>query len=139
VSGEVVGAPHSIEQFVQGYETGRTLRGFRCRQCGQRTATWGLACSRCGGGPLEESILTPTGHVVAGTIVAVASDEFVNDAPYAYVLVELDGGGRVSGWMPSVRTEGGIAPGTPVRFVPSYKPGVQFEPTGRGAPPRADS
>jgi len=120
-------APHTIEQFVHGYETERVLRGFRCSRCGRRTATWGLACSACGGGPLEETVLAGTGKIVAGTIVAVASDEFVNDAPYAYVVVELDGGGRVSGWIPRVRTEPEIAPGTAVRFVASYKPGVQFE------------
>jgi uncharacterized OB-fold protein len=120
-------SPHSIEQFVQGYEHDRTLRGFRCGRCGTRTATWGLACSRCGAGPLEEIALASTGRVVAGTIVAVASDEFVNDAPYAYVVVELDGGGRVSGWMPGARSDGEITPGTRVRFCPSYKPGVQFE------------
>jgi uncharacterized OB-fold protein len=122
-----VGAPHTVEEFVQGYESTHVLRGFRCPRCGALTATWGLACARCGGGPLEEAALPDHGRVVAGTIVAVASDEFVNDAPYAYVVVELEGGGRLSGWIPNVRSEEEIAPGTPVRFAPSYKPGVQFE------------
>jgi len=127
---EAVAAPHTIDEFVKGYENDRRLRGFRCRACGTRTATWGLACSRCGAAPLEEADLAPAGTIVAGTIVAVASDEFVNDAPYAYVIVALEGGGSVSGWIPRVRTEAEIAPGTPVRFVPSYKPGLQFERTG---------
>ncbi len=120
------GAPHSVDDYVRGYESGRTLRGFRCEACGTATATWGLACSRCGGGPLLETTLGTEGTVVAGTIVAVASDEFVNEAPYAYVLVELEGGGRVSGWLPGCRTEEEIRPGTRVRFTPGYKPGVQF-------------
>ncbi len=119
--------PHSVEAFVRGYENDRLLRGFRCPKCGTLTATWGLACSRCGTAPLEEATLNGRGTVVAGTIVQVASDEFVNDAPYAYVLVELDGGGRLSGWIPQIRDAAEIAPGTPVRFAPSYKPGVQFE------------
>ncbi|HYB63140.1 MAG TPA: OB-fold domain-containing protein [Thermoplasmata archaeon] len=118
--------PHSIAEFVRAYETGGPLRGFRCPRCRLVTATWGVACSRCGARPLEEAILSDRGRIVAGTIVAVASDEFVNDAPYAYVVVELDGGGRLSGWMPNVRTDEEIAPGTPVRFTPGYKPGVQF-------------
>lgn len=50
----------------------------------------------------------------------------MNDAPYAYVVVELDGGGRVTGWMPSVRSDSDLVLGERVRFVPSYKPGVQF-------------
>ena len=121
-------APHPIAQFVQGYEQERTLRGFRCPRCGFRSATWGVACARCGSHPLEETILGTTGRVVSGTLVAVASDEFVNEVPYAYVVVELDGGGRVSGWMPHVRSEAEVVPGTRVRFAPSYKPGIQFEP-----------
>jgi uncharacterized OB-fold protein len=65
----------------------------------------------------------------------VPSDEFVNDAPYAYVLVDLDEGGRISGWMPSVRSESDLHRGDRVVFNPSYKPGVQFEretPAGPG-------
>ena len=126
--------PHSIGEFVQGYEGARTLRAFRCPSCGKVAATWGLACSGCGHRPLEETTLGPRGRIVAGTIVAVAADEFVNDAPYAYVLVELEGGGQVSGWMPNVRSEAEIAPGTRVRFTSSYKPGLQFELEPEGGP-----
>jgi len=122
-----MGELHSVAEFVRAYENDRTLRGFRCPRCGTVTATWGVACSRCGAALLEEATLSEQGRVVAGTIVAVASDEFVNDAPYAYVVVEMEGGGRLSGWIPHVSSPEEIAPGTPVRFRPSYKPGLQFE------------
>ena len=122
-------APHSIQEFVEGYEAGRTLRGTRCAACGKVQVTWALACPRCGARQLEEATLSPLGRIVAGTIVRVASDEFVNDAPYAYVLVELDGGGRLAGWIPGVRSLDEIRPGAPVRFAPSYKPGIHFERT----------
>ena len=71
--------------------------------------------------------------MVAFTVQTVPAEEFVNDAPYAYVVVELDGGGRITGWMPGVRAEGELALGTPVHFVPSYKPGVQFARDGPAA------
>ncbi len=119
-------APHTIDEFVHGYEEDGKLRGFRCRACGFLTATWGLACSRCGGPELEEAELSSAGTVSAFTILHVPGDEFLNDAPYAYVVVELDGGGRVTGWMPSVRAESDLRIGERVRFRPSYKPGVQF-------------
>jgi len=125
VSGSV--PPSSIAAFVAGYENDRTLRGWRCGACGAVTATWGLACSRCGAQRLEGTRLEPTGTIVAGTVVAVASDEFVNDAPYGYVLVDVDGGGRLSGWVPGVREAREIRAGRRVRFRPSYKPGIQFE------------
>jgi len=64
--------------------------------------------------------------VVAFSIQTVPGDEFLNDAPYAYVVVDLDGGGRITGWMPTVRAERDLAIGDRVRFVTSYKPGVQF-------------
>ena len=119
-------AAHSVDDFVKGYEEGGRLRGFRCPSCGLVTATWGLACSRCGHRPLEETELAQRGKVVACTILHVPGDEFLNDAPYAYVVVELESGGRITGWMPTVRAESEIAIGDRVRYVSSYKPGVQF-------------
>ena len=90
------------------------------------TATWGLACSRCGADGLVETELATRGKVAAFTILHVPGDEFLNEAPYAYVVVELDGGGRVTGWMPAVKQESDLTIGERVRFAPSYKPGVQF-------------
>jgi uncharacterized OB-fold protein len=129
-------APHTVEEFVRAYEEGGPLRGFACPQCGLVTATWGLACPRCGHVGREERQLAPVGTVVAFTVVNVPGDEYLNDAPYAYVVVELDGGGRITGWMPSVRSVTELAIGDRVRFHPSYKPGVQFarEP-GASTPP----
>ncbi len=63
------------------------------------------------------------------------SDEFLNDAPYAYVVVELDEGGRITGWMESVRAETDLALGDVVHWVPSYKAGVHFEKEAAGTPP----
>lgn len=118
---------HSIAEFRHGYEEERRLRGFRSRGCGFVTATWGLLCPRCGARDLEDVDLPGTGTVVAGTVQNVPSDEFVNDAPYAYVIVELDGGGRVTGWMPEVRRPEDLVLGTRVRWAPSYRAGVIFE------------
>jgi len=126
MSSMIVEAPHSVEEFVKGYEESSKLRGFRCANCGLVTATWGLACSRCGRFPLDEAELSQRGKVVAFTILTVPGDEFLNDAPYAYVVVDLEGGGRVTGWMPSVKAENEISIGDSVHFVTSYKPGVQF-------------
>jgi uncharacterized OB-fold protein len=128
-------APHTIEEWVRSYEDGGPLRGFRCPNCGFITATWTLACPRCGRVGLNEQVLGSAGQVVAFTLLTVPGDEFLNDAPYAYVVVELDGGGRVTGWMPSVRTGDGLTIGARVRFVPGYKPGVQFATEDSTGPP----
>jgi uncharacterized protein len=128
-------ASHTVAEFVKGYEEQQALRGFHCPKCGLITATWGLACPRCGARGLEERDLAHAGKVVAFTLLTVPGDEFINDAPYAYVVVELDGGGRITGWMPSVKSVDGLAVGERVRFVPSYKPGVQFQKESAAPPP----
>ncbi len=125
-------AAHTIGEYQHGYEEESRLRGFRSG-CGFVTATWGLRCPRCGQLDLEEFALSGKGHVVAFTVQTVPADEFVNDAPYAYVLVELEEGGRISGWMPAIRAVTDLAIGDRVHWVPSYKPGVQFEKDGAGA------
>ena len=124
-------AAHSIGEFVHAYEEERTLKGFRSA-CGFITATWSLRCPRCGRADLVEAALSGKGTVVAYTVQTVPSEEFLNDAPYAYVVVDLEEGGRITGWMPAVRAVGDLAIGDRVHFVPSYKPGVQF---ARDAPP----
>ena len=126
VTDELPSAPHTILEWFHGYEEEARLRGFKCRHCGLVTATWALACARCGRADLEETALAATGAVVAFTILSVPGDDFLNDAPYAYVVVALDGGGRITGWMPTVRDASQIAIGDRVRYVSSYKPGVQF-------------
>ena len=119
-------ATHSIYEFHHGYEEEQRLRGFRSA-CGFVTATWGLRCPRCGQSDFTEFVLSGKGAVAAYTVQNVPSDEFVNDAPYAYVLIDLDEGGRISGWMPTVRSTQDLSIGDRVHWVPSYKPGVQFE------------
>ena len=126
--------PHSIEEYRRGYEELGQLKGFRSA-CGYTSATWGLLCPVCGQRDLVETVLSGHGKVVAFTVQHVPSDEFLNDAPYAYVVVELDEGGRVTGWMGSIQSESQLAIGDRVRWVSSYKPGVHFE----RDPPGADT
>ncbi|EQD71423.1 protein containing DUF35 [mine drainage metagenome] len=116
---------HSITDYLNGYANEGRLRGLACG-CGFRTATWVLACPRCGARNLTEVDLSGRGRVVACSVQHVPSDEFLNEAPYAYVVVELDDGGRVTGWVAGVADPTEIPLGTAVHFQPGYKPGVQF-------------
>ena len=133
-------APRSIAEYRADYEEGRRLRGVRCA-CGFTTTTFVLACPRCGGRDLTELDLSGRGRLAAFTVQTVPSDEFLNEAPYAYVVVDLEEGGRVTGWIEGIRDEKELAAGTPVVWVPTYKPGVHFrvatEPRApAGEPPR---
>jgi uncharacterized OB-fold protein len=117
---------HSIAEFRRGYESEQRLRGYRSA-CGFVTATWGLVCPKCGQRDLTDGVLSPRGRVAAYSVQTVPSMEFVNDAPYAYVIVDLDGGGRITGWMPSVQSPEQLAIGDRVRWSPTYRTGVVFE------------
>ena len=116
---------HSIADYVTGYTEFGRLRGFGC-PCGFKTATWVLACPRCGGRNLTDVDLSGRGEVIACSVQHVPSDEFLNEAPYAYVVVDLAGGGRITGWVAGVADPADLPLGTRVHFHPSYKPGVQF-------------
>ena len=118
-------ASHSVRDFVHGYEEESRLRGFRSK-CGFTTATWSLRCPHCGANDLAEAALSGRGRIAAYSVQTVPSEEFLNEAPYAYVVVELDEGGRIAGWMPTVRSEADLRIGEKVHYLPSYKPGVQF-------------
>jgi len=122
---------HSIDQYRKGFEEEHRLRGFRSA-CGFVTATWGLRCPRCGD-PLVEAELGRRGTIAALSVQTVPSDEFLNDAPYAYVLVDLEGGGRVAGWVRGIAPGDPLAIGDAVELVEGYRPGVQFQ--RRGHPP----
>ena len=121
--------PHSIGAYRKAYEDGDSLLGFRSG-CGFVTATWGLVCPRCGQRDLHVVRLSGRGTLAAFTVQTVPSDEFLNDAPYAYVVVELEEGGRITGWIEGTASEGALSIGAAVRWKPTYKPGVQFQLVG---------
>jgi len=86
-----------------------------------------MACPRCGKRDLAELDLSGRGKVAAFSVQNVPSDEFLNDAPYAYVIIDLEEGGRMTGWVPGIASAGDLAIGDTVHFVPGYRPGVQFQ------------
>jgi uncharacterized OB-fold protein len=117
----------TCKDFKYGYEEEGKLKGFACKKCGYKSVTFIVVCPRCGSRELGVHEFVPTGKVVSFTLQGVASDKFFNEAPFAYVVVELDDGGRLSGWMPDVRDAKNIKIGDVVMFTKTYKPGIVFE------------
>ncbi len=119
---------HSIQQFTRAYEEEGRLLGYACRSCGFLTLTYLLVCPRCGTPhSLEDRLFSGGGRVLSYTLQHVPSDEFVNDAPYAYALIELDEGVRTSGWLPAVKRPEDLAVGERVVWTRSYRTGLVFE------------
>ncbi|MBI2078840.1 MAG: OB-fold domain-containing protein [Euryarchaeota archaeon] len=105
------------------------ILGWECTACRHRAITPTARCAKCGSDKVTTATFANDGKVVTFTIQTVASEQFLNEVPFAWVVVELDGGPRVSGWVPFVSRPGDLPVGQRVRFTPSYKPGMMFEKT----------
>lgn len=68
-----------------------------------------------------------TGKVLTYTIQQVAPEQFMNDVPYAWVIVELEAGVRITGWIPFVASKNDLKIGQKVKLVKSYRLGRIFE------------
>ncbi|MBX8635279.1 MAG: OB-fold domain-containing protein [Thermoplasmata archaeon] len=115
-----------IGQVNAAVEEGK-LTGYSCAKCGRKGVTFAVACPSCGSVDLTPFTFSGRGTIRTFTILTVPSEQFVNDAPYTYVVVDLDEGCGVSGWMPDVRSKSDISTGDAVRFTKSYKRGIVFE------------
>ena len=101
--------------------------GFHCEACRHDRFSPMLRCSKCGSDKVVRRQFSATGKVVSYTIQSVASEQFLNETPFAFALIQLDDGPMMSGWIPWIAKEKDLPLGQKVEYVPSYKPGMQFE------------
>ena len=101
--------------------------GFHCKKCKNDRIDPMLRCNKCGSTDIARREFSRTGTVVSYTIQSVASDQFLNETPFAFALVQLDDGPRMSGWIPWIAKEKDLPMGQKVEYTPSYKPGMMFE------------
>lgn len=94
----------------------RSLEGFRCDHCGHISTTYEIACQSCHSGAVSKASLSGEGEVVSFTIVNVPSEAFAGEAPYAYVVVRLNEGCSISGWVPQVKSAGDISIGDRAKY-----------------------
>ena len=71
------------------------LEAVRCSGCGKITFPARRICPGCRGSELETTTLSRKGKVVTSTVIRVAPDEFLMEAPYAVALVETPEGARL--------------------------------------------
>lgn len=117
----------TIEEITEERKDGRLI-GFRCGK-DHTFVSPVKRCPRCGSNEIGQVELPRTGTIVSYTIQNVASEEFMNETPFAWAIIELEDGARVTGWIPYVGSREDLPLGTKVEFAPSYKPGVMFEKT----------
>lgn len=118
----------TFKQQREAMRDGR-LVGLECTDCHARHFTPVVRCKN-GHDRLAVKPFATEGTVATYTIQVIAPEAFLNEVPFAWVVVDLDAGGpRVSGWVPFVSKPDDLRIGQRVRFTSSYKPGMMFEKT----------
>jgi uncharacterized OB-fold protein len=104
------------------------LLAWACGTCGHKSITPMYVCPVDKGRDIKTVTLPSTGVVEAYTIQKlIAPEEFLNDIPFAFVVVRMDDGTHVSGMVTDVASERDLPPGSKVRHSPSYKSVYLFE------------
>ncbi len=73
------------------------LEANKCKKCGLVFFPPRLICSQCQNRKFEETKLAEKGKVLTFTIIRVPPQQFVDQAPYAVGIVELDDGVKLTG------------------------------------------
>jgi uncharacterized OB-fold protein len=116
-----------LSNYIERSVSEGKVRAYRCRNCDHKQVDIQVFCSMCKSGNLELIDVKGTGRVLTFTIQQVAPEQFVNDVPYAWVIVELDEGVKVTGWIQFVSSKNDLKIGQRVRIVKSYRQGRVFE------------
>jgi len=85
----------TIEQFYK-FISEKKLMAARCRECGSTFLPPRPICTNCRSKNLMWIQLKTRGKLVAYTIIHVAPQQFQHLAPYAYGIIELENGLRLS-------------------------------------------
>jgi len=125
--------PHMAGRPVMSLKEQRELLkdgkvvGYHCKACKYDRFDPVIRCPKCGSTDIARRQFSSTGTVVTYTIQSVASESFLNETPFAFALIQLDDGPRVSGWIPWIGKAADLPLGQKVEYTPSYKPGMMFE------------
>lgn len=101
--------------------------GHHCDACEHEQFAPMVRCPACGSKHLSTRKFSNTGQVVSYTIQTVAAESFLNETPFAYAIVDLDDGPKIACWIPYISRPSDLPVGSKVTYVPSYKPGIQFD------------
>ena len=70
------------------------LEAVRCRKCDKVVYPARRICPSCRGSDWEKTSLTRRGKVITSTVVHIAPDDFLMEAPYAVAVIETPEGVR---------------------------------------------
>lgn len=116
----------TIKEFQDGVRDGK-IEGYVCKKCGHQQIDIIGFCPACHSPDLEKVEFSKEGKVLTYTIQLVAPETFMNEVPYAWAVIQLDNGPKITGWVPFISKPSDLPVGQRVRFKRSYLPGIVFE------------
>ena len=116
----------TVKEYQEGIREGK-IEGYKCSKCGHKQIDIIEFCPVCHSPDLQKVEFSGKGSVVTYTIQLVAPEQFMNEVPYAWAVINLDDGPRVTGWIPFISKPSELPVGQRVEFKKSYLPGTVFE------------
>ena len=116
----------TVKEFQEGIREGK-IEGYRCARCGHKQIDIIEFCPACHSPDLQKPVFSDTGTVVSYTIQQVAPEQFMNEVPYAWAVIQLDDGPRMTGWIPYISKPSELPVGQRVIFKKSYLPGTVYD------------
>lgn len=86
-----------------------------CDQCGKWHFPARLICDACKGRKFTTRVMRRTGTILTHTIIRVAPAPFVDQAPFAVAIIQMDDGPRITTQVVDWK-EGELATGRPVKL-----------------------
>ncbi len=115
----------TIKEFEQGIRDGKIL-GYRCANCGLKRIDILEFCPNCHQRQLQKVEFSDRGTVLTYTIQFVAPEQYMNEVPYAWAIIQLDDGPKVTGWIPFISKPADSAGGSESRFQEIVPPWNRF-------------
>ncbi len=96
--------PATIEQFYK-FCAEKKFMAVRCKRCGTLHLPPKPICRECYSNEMEWVELSGRGKIVTYTVIHVAPTQFVDMAPYAVAIVELEEGVKITGQVRDAKPE----------------------------------
>lgn len=114
------------EEIVAKIKNGK-IAAHKCKKCGNLQLATVVFCGKCYSTDFEVVEVEGKGRVATYTIQNVAPVEFEKYAPYAWVVVRLDAGFNISGFLPGIATPADLPLNTRVKIVGYDERGMLLE------------
>ena len=114
------------EQFVAKIKDGKVL-AHKCKKCGNLQLATIVFCNKCYSQDFEVVEVEGKGKVATYTIQNVPPQEYEKYAPYAWVVVRLDAGFNISGFLPRIDSPASLPINARIKVVGYDERGMLLE------------